>query len=405
MTAALIPSISRSIGAFQEGAAGGTDLAVVTMGAALVAAIAYLLIDLKLVKIPAISIHRAGERSGEGDGPAAQSPIQRFVSNELGIGFIAAVVVLLVDILFIRPAERQEIAKESAKQSEARMANTLSKVLDVKEKKRRRDPGEMSNPPGDMTVDTGRQRELESQLSSEKARRFTDLYQISFDLYQQGRFNESEQKFQEIVDEIGEIPEAYHGLGQALLGESRPDDALTAFQKASRLSPHNPDYRYHIANIYYGKGDYDGAVKECHALADLAPDDPAAHYYLGDAYYWRNAEGDMDAAVSELEKSLNINPRSSTAHNALGMAFLDKGQTSEAADEFNAAIGINSQCDWAYYNLARVDAILGNSSEAIAALDSAIRINADNLRYARDDRAFDSLRDNPDFKTLLSPNP
>jgi tetratricopeptide (TPR) repeat protein len=90
-------------------------------------------------------------------------------------------------------------------------------------------------------------------------------------------------------------------LGQSMLQEGRPTQALTELIKANDLDPNNPEIRNVLGVAYLEKG--------------MVPQ-----------------------AINQFEKALYLNPKYVEVHNNLGTALLQDGRIKEAIAEFNKAL-------------------------------------------------------------------
>lgn len=116
------------------------------------------------------------------------------------------------------------------------------------------------------------------------------------------------------------------------------------------------------------------ALTACRALiadngtsgSDLA----LAHRHL--AYALRK-KGDVDGAITSFTKSIDI-AASAEAYNDRGIAYLIKGQSDLAIEDYNHAISIDANNGDAYNNRAWTYFKLGRLNEALSDADRAVRL-------------------------------
>jgi adenylate cyclase len=102
-------------------------------------------------------------------------------------------------------------------------------------------------------------------------------------------------------------PICYQALADAFLASGRPQDALSAVEKAIRLDPGAGDfYAYFMGAAYVVMGRYQDAIPLLNRNRAAYPDEPWVHMYLTVAYseLGRNAEARAEAA-----EILRVNPQ------------------------------------------------------------------------------------------------
>lgn len=132
----------------------------------------------------------------------------------------------------------------------------------------------------------------------------------------------------------------WKALGSALQAVGRNTEALTALQKAAKLTPHDVYAHSNLAN----------------ALNDLG----------------RYAE-----AEHSLRRALTIDPNFAEAHSNLGSTLQDMGRLTEAVASYQRAIGIKPDLAEAHYNLGNLYRTMGHHHDAIAAYRLALAIQPD----------------------------
>ncbi|HVU18426.1 MAG TPA: tetratricopeptide repeat protein [Candidatus Didemnitutus sp.] len=136
---------------------------------------------------------------------------------------------------------------------------------------------------------------------------------------------------------------AYDNLGDLLLRENLPVEALAEYQRA----------------------------------LEAKPDDDLAFNNIG--YVLLHA-GQRDEAIPRFQRALEINPHNAEAHNNLGVALLETGKIDEARGHFERALEIKDRYSAAIFNLARVRAVQGNNVEAMALFRRGLEIDPDSVR-------------------------
>ena len=127
---------------------------------------------------------------------------------------------------------------------------------------------------------------------------------------------------------------AYVGAFQAareIERSGRPASAIDRYQELVRQHPEQPEAHHRLAVLCDQYGRHDEAANHyLHALR-LAPDDAQL---MCDYGYSRYLQGDLLLAERFLRQSVQLNPNSPRAQNNLGLVLLRQGRESEALAAF-----------------------------------------------------------------------
>jgi protein O-mannosyl-transferase len=104
----------------------------------------------------------------------------------------------------------------------------------------------------------------------------------------------------------------------------------------------------------------------------LKPDVPESYHSRGNA---ARAMGRPDEARTFYERSLQVDPRYAPAYNALGLLLLDQRKEVEAAEEFQRAARLRPDFSDPPFNLGNISAARGNFEEAEAYYERALQID------------------------------
>ena len=164
---------------------------------------------------------------------------------------------------------------------------------------------------------------------------------------------------------------AWVNLGILLKDTRRLSESLEAFERATELSPDDPNVYANEGPTWVALGQVDRAM-ECYekALA-LEPTHALANGNLG---YALIEMGRYDDAILRLQQAIRAAPGFRDARNNLGKAYAHVGDTSRAVDCFEEILKRNSTDYEAHYNLAGV---LGPSEpdRAVRHYRAALQIN------------------------------
>lgn len=206
-------------------------------------------------------------------------------------------------------------------------------------------------------------------------------------------------------------PAAYHyQMGLSYLGERNYSAALFDLTEAEKLDPENPDVLYNLALAYVGKKRPDLAEARFLKAILLRPSFSAARNDLGVAYLelkrWDSAiqqfkivkddlfydnnenaainlglaylgKGDYTQAREELQAVASVNPRNPAARLSLGRVWFALDNIEQAIIEYNKALSIYHEYGAAYYYLGQAQLKLKKIDEARASFKESVRLIPD----------------------------
>ncbi|NOZ21513.1 MAG: tetratricopeptide repeat protein [Planctomycetes bacterium] len=223
--------------------------------------------------------------------------------------------------------------------------------------------------------------------------------------HQQGRLQEAERIYREILQQTPENPDALHLLGVLMHQRGDHAQAVDWINRAISAGPNQAAFHCNIAEAYRSMGRHDDAVKHCREALRLQPQYPEALNNLGLAlldsgkaeesqhYFeeatalqpnfamaWNNLgnacreRDDWDRAIESFRKAVNLAPNLYHAHSNLGQALLEQGKLDEALRHCQIAVNINPGFPEAHNNLGNVLREMGKLPEARAAYNEAMRL-------------------------------
>ena len=183
----------------------------------------------------------------------------------------------------------------------------------------------------------------------------------------------------------------------ALLLYGDLNDAVSAFEAASRDFPGSARVRIGAGAAQYLAGHYEPAVKALLQAVRIDPearpayrllgvsyetapalqadiagafavylkrrdDDPLAHYYYG-------AMMDGDEAKTHLQRAIKLDPKLAEAHMQLGILAQEAGDLTESVSALQRAVELGPELASAHYRLGLVYQKLGQKEKAKAELD------------------------------------
>lgn len=208
-------------------------------------------------------------------------------------------------------------------------------------------------------------------------------------------------------------------------------EAESEMRRAVELEPRLAAAHHDLAWLLVASGRFDEAVTEIRAARDLEPLSVRANADVGWVYYRARR---YDEAIRQMERTLEMEPRFLSARHCLERALADVGRTEEAlrharegarqegmtASELaklppNPAAALTEIAKWRLehlnsrersvyvspYALAALHADLGDQESALAALARALEERDPMLVSAEVDPAFDPVRSDPRFLSVV----
>jgi superkiller protein 3 len=127
---------------------------------------------------------------------------------------------------------------------------------------------------------------------------------------------------------------------------------------------------------------------------------PEAHYQKGVEH---DEQGRSAAAIASYTQAIDLKPDYYEAWTRRGLTLMMLNQFQPALGNFNQAVALRPQFDLAWYLKAYCHIQMGADEIALLALQKAIALNPGQwIAMARSETAFDRLRPDPRFQTLLT---
>jgi arylsulfatase A-like enzyme/tetratricopeptide (TPR) repeat protein len=212
------------------------------------------------------------------------------------------------------------------------------------------------------------------------------------DLYQQGKYPEAAQAFQQIIDKRPDTADAYRYLAFVYWQGGRTSDAIHTLEMALKHGVTHRDVRVKLGVYLAETGNAERAIR---LLEGQAGDDIEALNALGIAYgharrsddalrtfrhvleidstnglAWQNIgtvqlrSGDRAGAEVSLRRALSIDDTLAGACTTLGVVLSQTGRAPEAIDAWKRAVALNPTEFDALYNLTVTLVDLGRRDEA-----------------------------------------
>lgn len=168
-------------------------------------------------------------------------------------------------------------------------------------------------------------------------------YYLGRTKYNENRFEEAIQAFEQCLKLSPENEKAADNLGLSYAGSGRPEDAETAYRKAiswqSHLLEQDPGPYLNLGILLVEQNRPEQALEYLQRALQISPDDPKAHENLGHAYERLNQ---LSNAQSELEKAVAAKPDDPSLHYVLGQIYKRERLFEKAKAEFDTMEKLNA---------------------------------------------------------------
>jgi tetratricopeptide (TPR) repeat protein len=159
----------------------------------------------------------------------------------------------------------------------------------------------------------------------------------------------------------------YSGLGQS-------DLAITCFERALELKPHDSEIYNNLGNLFKDCGHFDTAIDSYKEAIKFSPDYVEAYFNLGVVF---NQLNQLEKAITYYEQALKINPSFSKAHNNLGIIFEKTGLLDSSIASYERVLKINPDNAKVANEIGKLQLKKGGMDEAIKSFRNALKIKSD----------------------------
>jgi Flp pilus assembly protein TadD len=142
---------------------------------------------------------------------------------------------------------------------------------------------------------------------------------------------------------------AHGNLAGIFLEKGRVDDAITHYQEALQINPHDAEAHYNFGNALRQKGRVDEAITQYYDALQLKPDYVSALNNLGNILLQM---GKADEAVKQFQRALQIDPNHAGTDYNLGICFYLLGRMDEAISHYEKALQLKPADPGVLNNLA-----------------------------------------------------
>lgn len=208
------------------------------------------------------------------------------------------------------------------------------------------------------------------------------LFRAGQDALNQGRLDQAERDFRQVLAENPQVGGAYANLGVVYMRRKQWTKALQALRKAEHLIPQEAGIRLNIGLAYFRQNEFLKAITPFESVVRDQPDAPQPRHLLGLCYFfterwadaaktlqplWATESGQLSylyvlsiaahrAAMKELDEQataqlIKTGEGSPEFHLFMGKAHLNLEQYDLALADFQAAAQANPNLTFVHFNL------------------------------------------------------
>jgi tetratricopeptide (TPR) repeat protein len=218
----------------------------------------------------------------------------------------------------------------------------------------------------------------------------------------QGKFQDSRDLLQQMLNASPNSADVWFQLGMVNLVEKRFREAEAGFQKAYDLSPSNPRGLLGVVETYLAQGRVDAGIQKLQAEAQKHPERSDFHLMLGNTAV---RTGRLDLAIENFNKLVaKVDPKSRVAADAylrLGESYRRKGDLASGIAALNKASEIVPNDAVIVGTLALTLDGAGRRDEAKRAYEDVIKLNP-NHAIALNNLAFLMAETGDDLNQALT---
>jgi tetratricopeptide (TPR) repeat protein len=194
--------------------------------------------------------------------------------------------------------------------------------------------------------------------------------------------------------------DAWNNKGNALDRLGKYEDAIVSYDKAIELAPNDAFAWANKGSAFYHLGMYEEAIKHYDKAIELAPND-AVNDWNNKGIVLANLGRDEEA-IACYDRAIELKPNDEVhTWYSKGEALANLDRHEEAIQCYDKALEIDPNRADAWYNRARYRAKKGDAENSLADLKEAIEIDKEYIESAKQEKDFESIRNDDRFKALI----
>lgn len=185
----------------------------------------------------------------------------------------------------------------------------------------------------------------------------------------QGQVDAAADLFETVLSHAPTHLGALNGLGNARLRQDRPEDALSAFNRALEVNPGAVLCRINRAGAYRSLGQLEAALSDLEAACQQAPNGADGHFQRGVTL--RMLKRDADARLA-FQVALTCDAMRADIHSAYAGLLWENGAGEESTVALRSVLERQPNADLSHV-LARIQLRSGQPDAALASTESALQ--------------------------------
>ena len=149
--------------------------------------------------------------------------------------------------------------------------------------------------------------------SSDEFRRFQAIILTKY-----GNIQRARNRFQAWAKDTQSLLWLYYGQGWLFIREGKFDSAVTQFEKALEIKPHEPYLLRDLGQALFLKGDMEQAIQKLGQASVLDPKDGGTAFFLARAYQEKGAD---QLALENFQRALKLGTSEEDLFHYLGMVY------------------------------------------------------------------------------------
>ncbi|MBO4644069.1 MAG: tetratricopeptide repeat protein [Alphaproteobacteria bacterium] len=197
-------------------------------------------------------------------------------------------------------------------------------------------------------------------------------------LHEQGRLDEAEAMYRQLLEISPEQPDVLYLLGMLALQKKSFDSAIELLYKAVRLAPEVVSYEFTLAQALQDSGHPKEALEHYKSVLDKDDSLPETYHNMGIIYRF---EGDIAESKKNFQKALELRPDFSSAYVNLALIERDEGHFEQALALLEKAVDSDPDSAEAYAQIAVTHRLSGDFDQALRYYEKALSLNGTNPIY------------------------
>lgn len=205
--------------------------------------------------------------------------------------------------------------------------------------------------------------QLYQQILQENPTHSDALHLLGLVAYQSLEYSRAQDLIRQAIQQDSAKSLYHYNLGLACEKAGQLNEAVQAYQRALQLKADYVEAQSNLGNVYRELGDLGAAVVAFERAIALKPDSAGAYNNLGVVF---KEQHDLDRAMDSYQQALRLNPRNAESYYNLGKVYIERRHWKDAAIEFRKAIDINPGYAKAHHSLGLTLLWEGHQGEALS---------------------------------------